>query len=113
MLGLFDIIKNDRFMNKTYEFGGPQQITIEDFLFCLYRERVRKDPLFVIRIPLGVIVSLLGNFEKLCPSLLPVTAGQFSSFRNEGSITENSLFQEHQNKMKTVEDMVKEIASSE
>ena len=67
VLGLLDIIQNDRFMNKTYEFGGPQQITIEDFLFRLYRESVQKDPRFVIRVPLGMIVPLLGNIEKLCP----------------------------------------------
>ena len=113
VVGLLDIIQSDRFMNKTYEFGGPQPITIEDFLIRLYRETVRKDPRFIIRIPLGMIVPLLGNIEKLCSSLLPVTAGQFSTFRNEGTITENSLFQEHRSKMKAVGDMIKEIASEE
>jgi len=113
VVGLLDIIRNDTFVNKTYEYGGPQPITIEDFLFRLYRESVRKDPRFVIRIPLGMIVSLLGNVEKLCFSLLPVSAGQFSTFKNEGIITENSLFQEHRPKMKAVGDMIKEIASVE
>ncbi len=113
VVGLLDIIQNDRFMNKTYEFGGPQQITIEDFLFRLYRESVQKDPRFVIRVPLGMIVPLLGNIEKLCPSWLPVMAGQFSSFRNEGIITESSLFHEHRTKMKTVGDMIKEIVRAE
>ena len=110
VVGLLDIIQNDNFMNKTYEFGGPQPITIEDFLFRLYRENVRKDPRFVIRIPLGMVVPFLGNIEKLCSSWLPVTAGQFSTFRNDGIITENPLFQEHRTKMKTIENMIKEIA---
>ena len=113
VLGLLDIIRDDRFLNETYEFGGPQPLTMEDFLLHLYWERVKKDPRFVIRIPLGMIVPLLGNIEKFCSSLLPVTAGQLSSFRNEGTITENALFQKHRTNMKPVEDMVKDIVCAE
>ena len=107
--GIFDIIQEKRFLNATYEFGGPQKITIENFLLRLYRERVREDPKFVMRIPLGIVVTLLGNLERVFPAFLPITAGQFSSFRNEGAITENSFFQEHRGEMKTIEDMVKEM----
>ncbi len=113
VVGLLDIIGNDRFMNKTYEYGGPQPITIEDFLFRLYRETVHKDPRFVIRIPLRMIISLLGNVEKLFFSMLPVSAGQFSTFNNEGIITESSLFQKHRPNMKAVGDMIEEMASME
>ena len=111
--GLLDIIQNERFMNKTYEFGGPQAITIEDFLLHLYRESVGKDPRFIQRIPLGMIVPLLGNIEKLCSSWLPVAAGQFSTFRNDGIVAENSLFLEHRATMISVEDIIQDMACME
>ena len=104
-----DIIQNEIFENKTFEFGGPQPITIEEFLLRLYRATTQKDPQFVARIPLGMIVPLLGNIEKLCSSWMPVTAGQFSTFRNDGNIEENSLFQKHQTNMNSVDDMIKEM----
>ena len=110
--GLLDIIENERFENKTLEFGGPRSITIEEFLLRLYRETTQKAPQFVARVPLGMIVPLLGNVEKLCASWMPVTAGQFSTFRNDGDIEENSLFQKHRTNMTSVDEMIKEIVGA-
>ncbi len=102
---LMDVVGDNSFNGETLEIGGPERITIEGFLrrvHSLYRGR---DP-YVLHIPLKLLIPLLKSIEKPFYSILPFTAGQLSSFINDGVIKENRLFTKHQSGMKTIKEML-------
>ena len=79
-----DCVRRDAFANQVVELGGPQVLTMEAHLQQIRRARtggtgrVMRVPLPLLSVPLGVAEAVgLGR-------LLPVTAGQLSSFRFDG-----------------------------
>ncbi len=81
---LVRIVREDHFSNDTLTLGGPEILTMEELLQRLRvlrtgrRGRAVHVPLAGLEIPLRVAEAL--GMRRL----LPVTAGQLSSFRNDG-----------------------------
>jgi NADH dehydrogenase len=85
------VLAEDRFRNETFEIGGPEVLTMEELLQRIRqartgrRGRVLRIPVWFFQLPLRLAESSgLGK-------LLPVTAGQFSSFKQDGVATPNVL----------------------
>src|SRR5688500_7477339 len=81
---LLSLVDEDGFEGRTYEVGGPQVLTMKEFLLMIRRIRYRKGP-SAVHIPLAPLIALLAVSEKILGSALPLTAGQLTSFANDSS----------------------------
>lgn len=102
---LLAIIERDRFQGETLELGGPEMITIGDFLRKAHA-LLRGGPFRAVHLPLGLVIPGLTVLEKLAYSALPITVGQLASFRCDGTIQTNSLFEERAAQLKTIDQML-------
>lgn len=105
---LVSIIDEEIFLNETFDIGGPEVISIEDFIKKISRAYFKKEP-GVIHIPMTLLLPVLTFFEKFFYSLLPFNVGQVSSFRFDGTIEENRLFQKHSPHMKNIDEMLRAV----
>jgi len=105
---LLGIVSGSRFIGETLELGGPEALTMDDFVQRIHRA-YRGDRGRVVHLPLGVILGILRTVECWFPTALPVSSGQFSSFYNDGTAGENDLYQSLGVKMKTVDDMLERL----
>jgi NADH dehydrogenase len=104
------LLDGDIFYGETFELGGPQAIAIEDFLKKIYVLRHHTHPR-TVHIPLAFLIPLLTLLETLLYSLMPVTVGQLSSFRYNGTIEKNRLFEERVSHLKTIDEMLAPLCS--
>lgn len=87
---LRQIEETSRYDGETLEIGGPEKISIEDFMIRVARALGKENP-HVLHLPVGPIAFFLSLLEPLVYGLLPVTVGQLASFRNDGTAEDNSL----------------------
>jgi NADH dehydrogenase len=99
------IVERDLFNGATLEFGGPQVITIQQFLQKAHTLRSGK-PAPVLPIPMSLLVGTLSLLEPLFHSVLPLTVGQLSSFRYSGVMLSNELREERLAQMKSLDEML-------
>ena len=102
---LLAIVERDGFHGETLELGGPETISIEDFLKQAHA-RLLGGACRTIHLPLGLVLPGLTFLEKLAYSAVPLTVGQLSSFRCDGTIRTNSLFEERAAQLKTIDQML-------
>ncbi len=93
------------FGGRTIELGGPDVVAIEDLLVSIHRRRTGRPPR-VVHLPLRGWLPLLAAMEKLLLPVLPLTAGQLASFRNDGIAAPNEVWLEARPAMKTLEEML-------
>ncbi len=105
---LLGIIASGRFMDETLDVGGPDVLTMDDFVRRIHRA-YRGDQGRILHLPLGVILGILRMVEKWFPALLPVSSGQFASFYNDGTAGENDLYQSLGIGMTTIDDMLERL----
>ena len=87
-----DIVREEMFTNETFEMGGPESISFEDLLKRIHRISYGREP-WVYHLPSKPLIKLLSLLEGYLYSFLPFTAGQLSSFVNDGIVQNNELFQ--------------------
>ena len=108
---IIDVVEQDKFENATYEIGGPQLLPIEELLQRI-REARSGSRGRVIHIPTGLLRGPLRVAEKVgLTGLLPVTAGQLSSFRFPGVATANWLQNTLSPRLRGLPDMLAAEAS--
>ena len=100
------ILRDNMFSNETIELGGPEEITFEKFLKNIHCMYYGKEPP-IIHIPLKQLINVLSFFENRFYSILPVTIGQLSSFKNDGTIEKNRIFRHQAPRMKNVHEMLR------
>lgn len=84
-------VRDDLFVNETFEIGGPETVTMEELLQRLRRARTGRAGR-VLHIPLGLLRPPLRLAEAMgLGSMLPISAGQLSSFRFDGVAAGNRL----------------------
>jgi len=109
---LLYIIREGIFLNETYEIGGPDVISIEDFIKRIrqifYNKKSR-----TVHIPLGLLIPILSFLEKIFYSYMPINIGQLSSFRYDGTIEENRIFHKHLSQMKNIDTMLRLARNNE
>ncbi len=104
------IVTEDRFDRQTLEAGGPEVVSIEEFLRRAHRQHRGLFP-GALKVPLKPGLALLRAAERLVPVVLPVTAGQFSSFTNDGIAEPNPMLEEMHPSMSGVDAMLSELTS--
>ena len=105
---LLGIVSSGRFMDETLELGGPEALTMDDFVRRIHLAYRRKQGQ-VIHLPLGLILGILRMVERQFPALLPVSSGQFASFCNDGTARENDLYNSLGIKLKTIDNMLERL----
>ena len=101
-------IENDsRYNDEILELGGPETISINDFVKKIALSRGKKKPR-VFHLPIGLIGFFLSLLERVVYGLLPLTVGQLASFRNEGTAEENSLVKQLSPGMRGIEKIIKD-----
>jgi NADH dehydrogenase len=101
-------IENDsRYNNEVLELGGPEAVSINDFVKKIALSRGKKKPR-VFHLPIGLIGFFLSILERVVYGLLPLTVGQLASFRNEGTAEENSLMRQLSPRMMGIERIIKD-----
>jgi len=106
---ILEILEQDRFSNETLELGGPATLTIEELLQQIRRaRRGNKSPNGPsVHIPLGLLLPPLRAAESLgLGPLLPLSVGQLSSFRYDGTIEPNALHENRRETLRTVQEML-------
>ena len=87
---LVAMVEQDRFDGRTSEVGGPERLTIEALLQTIRRARTGRRGR-VVHVPLGAALLPLAVAEAIgLGGLLPVSAGQLSSFRWDGTVDESA-----------------------
>jgi len=81
---IVDAVERGPFDGRAIELGGPQALTIEELLREI-RRAARGDRGRVVHLPLGPTLPLLALAERVALRWLPVTVGQLSSFRFDGT----------------------------
>jgi NADH dehydrogenase len=85
------VVRDDLFDGATYEIGGPAVVSMEELLRRVRRARTGRDAR-VLRVPLGLLRAPLRLAEAAgLGRLLPVSAGQLSSFEWDGVATDNRV----------------------
>jgi len=87
---ILEFVTTDRFRNELLEIGGPEVLSIDDFMRRIRRACKGNTP-FILHLPLALILGPLHLLETFMAAKLPVTAGQFASFCNDGNVTANAL----------------------
>ncbi len=85
---LEDLLARDDFSNQMLEIGGPEVLTLDDFMQRIHRAVTGKRAL-ILHIPLGLVLPPLRLLETFMAARLPVSSGQFASFYNDGIVTAN------------------------
>ncbi len=106
---LLAIVQTDRFANELLEVGGPEVLTMRALLTRIHQLSHGREPRF-LKIPFRPLQAMLALLERL-PFRLPVTAGQLSSFANDGIARSNDLVAGQQPGMKGIQQMLERPAS--
>jgi len=109
---LVNLLSTNNYCNKILELGGPDTITMGEFLQRIHW-RYRQQKGLIIPLPLSLIMWMLRFVERHITEALPVSSGQFTSFCNDGTIVLNPFIAEHQTGMKGIDDMLDGLMESE
>jgi NADH dehydrogenase len=103
------LIEHEKFDNETIDLGGPDAVSIENFL-CRIRQRVLGDQTpRVVHLPLGLMRGSLGFIERYLFSGLPVTAGQLSVFGNDGPAEEHPALRDVRSGMMSLDALLDQL----
>jgi len=86
---IMEFIGMDRFRNELLEIGGPEVLSLDDFVQRIHRACKGNMPV-VLHLPLAMILNPLRMLESFMAAKLPVSSGQFASFHNDGTVTANA-----------------------
>lgn len=106
------ILDQDMFLNDTVELGGPEKITLEEFLAAAHSAYHGKKPR-TVHLPLTPLFCSLSILESSFYSILPITVGQLAAFYNDSTIEENELFQQRKPHMRRVKEMLMLVREDE
>jgi NADH dehydrogenase len=80
---LLDALDAGPLGNRVAEVGGPEVLTLKEFVLRIRRTLHGKPPR-VVHLPAGISVAVLSRLEPALLPVLPVTAGQLAAFTNDG-----------------------------
>ena len=96
------LVEEQEFNNESFDLGGPDVITIEEFLKKVHRLYCHDEPR-VVHLPYQPIKWVLSVVEGHLSSLLPINAGQLAVFIQDGTITDNRLYRKQRPRMKDID----------
>lgn len=104
------ILSEGLFANQTFELGGPEIISFDDFFRAIGR-CYRRNQLLILHVPAKAVIPWLAIAEKRLHSYLPLSAGQLAVFNNDGTIEINDVFRRQAPHMNNVDEMLTQVTS--
>jgi hypothetical protein len=89
----------------TFEFGGPEILSLRDLLGLLHR-RLRDRPPRFVPVPVSMVIPILAVLERLALRAVPVTVGQLATFRFDGTAKPNPFWEARRARLTGIEEMV-------
>jgi NADH dehydrogenase len=105
---VLNVLEEDRFEGDVIEVGGPEALTIEELLARIRRVRYGRVPR-AFHLPLRPIRQLLLYLEPFLLRLLPLTAGQLSSFANDSTVEVTPFLRTRWDSMASLDDMLTDL----
>lgn len=105
------IVTGDRFHNETIEIGGPDIVTIEELLLRIRKYQDGNTPT-VVHLPFGATRRVVSLLERFLLPIMPLTAGQLSSFINDGTARSSQFLEEQMPRMNGLDSMLRRIKSN-
>lgn len=99
---ILSILEEGRFFGETIEIGGPEIMSIEEFIARIRLVRFGKQSR-PVHLPLRPIRSSLALLEPLLLPVLPLTSGQLALFANDSTILPNPFVEARKDRMTDVE----------
>jgi NADH dehydrogenase len=90
------------FRNESFDLGGPDVLTIEEFLKKVHR-LTNGGEAKIVHLPYGPLRTLVAWAQTLIPSMLPLNAGQLTVFVQDGTATANRLYEKQRPYMKDLD----------
>jgi len=107
---LISLIDEDRFAGEILDVGGPEDIGMEDFLRRV-RTAAGRATGPVLHVPVGPLRVLLRTFERISTALVPFTAGQLSSFTQDGVARPALPPVDRHVRLRDMEEMIREMVA--
>ncbi len=109
---IIEILDGDRFNNAMLEIGGPDILTLDDFVQRIHLACSGGKPR-IVHLPLALVLVPLRLLEHVMPSLLPVSSGQFASFSNDGTVSANMLVKPADGDMMSMDAMLASLVNND
>lgn len=103
---LADVVEEGRFGAETIGIGGPEVVTIEALMLAI-RAAARRGRAPVVHLPLAVVLPALAAAQRLTGGRVPLTVGQLSLFRYDGTVPTSRITEARKAGMRTVSDMLR------
>jgi nucleoside-diphosphate-sugar epimerase len=103
---LVRIENESRYKGEILELGGPQPITLLKFMKMIAEAKGKKNAK-IIHLPITIIIFFLSILERVVYRFLPLSVGQMATFRNDGSVENNSLMKKLSPMMVGLEQMIR------
>jgi nucleoside-diphosphate-sugar epimerase len=100
------VIEESEFHNESFDLGGPDVLTIEEFLVKVHRLYCHAEPK-VVHLPYQPVKGALSLAEGYFSSILPLNAGQLSVFVQDGTIAANRLYAQQRPRMKNIDTVLR------
>jgi NADH dehydrogenase len=103
------VIEDQEFNNETFDLGGADVLTVEEFLVKVHRLYCNAEPR-ILHLPYHSVRRALSWAERYFSSVLPLNAGQLSVFIQDGTIAENRLYAKQRSRMKNIDNVLRLLA---
>jgi len=103
---LLAILEERRFHNESFDVGGPEIVSMEEFLRRvrrLYYDRETR----TIHLPWKPMASLLAFTDRYAPGLMPLNAGQLCALIQDGTAVPNWLWETRRPRMKDLDTLLR------
>ena len=103
---ILTVLDEDLFVNQTFDVGGPDVLTMEALLQGIREARTGRSG-HVVHVPLGLLLPPLHAADALgLGRFLPISVGQLASFRHDGTVATNPLYERRRPTLRTVAEML-------
>jgi NADH dehydrogenase len=86
-----DMILTKRYHNDILDVGGPERVSMIEFLRRIHLAHSGKEPFGILKIPLGMLAAVLTLVETVVGPRGPLSVGQLASFKNDGCADHRNL----------------------
>jgi nucleoside-diphosphate-sugar epimerase len=105
---MISIIDEQDFDNEIFDLGGPDTVSIEEFLKKVHRVYFEEEP-NIMHLPYEPLRRVVAYAEAYLPSMLPLNAGQLSVFVQDGTVTSNRLYEKQRPYMKDLDSVLRSL----
>lgn len=102
---LIAVIEEGYFPNTAVDLGGPQVLTMNEFLGRIRQASGLGRPR-LLHVPVRMVSALIAALETVCFPLTPFTSGQLASFTNAGVARPNPLLSRRLPAMRSVDQVL-------